>query len=139
MFTATASRTYALPAQKLWELWTDPEHLAAWHRPSLEFGPTVASTDVREGGAYRIEMFDPSGEVHAAYGVYVEVDEPTKLAFTWSWEGTEGESLVEVTFTENDGATEVAINHTKLDSAESAEEHTHGWVGCLGVLDELYA
>ncbi|MEE2524094.1 SRPBCC domain-containing protein [Pseudarthrobacter sp. J75] len=138
MFTATVDRTFALGIDKMWELWTSPEHLGAWHRPSMAFGPTLAAADVRPGGSYRLEMINPAGEVHATSGIYVDVEEPTRLAFTWKWEGADNETLVEVLLSEVDGGTNVSIIHTKLVDQADADLHLEGWTGCLNTLAELY-
>lgn len=132
MFTANIDRTYDVDIATMWSLWTDPRHAGTWFRPSLdEFGPTVATIDLQVGGIYRIEMIRNTGEVHASTGQIVEIDEPGRLAFTWRWDGTEHESLVEVTFAEDDAKTTVAIRHTRLASQEDADRHAEGWIGCL--------
>ncbi|MCD2440978.1 SRPBCC domain-containing protein [Agromyces sp. SYSU K20354] len=132
MFTANIDRTYDIDIATMWSLWTNPLHAANWFRPSLEqFGPTVATIDLQVGGIYRIEMIRTTGEVHTTTGTIVELDEPQRLAFTWRWDGTDQESLVEVTFTEVDAKTTVAIRHTRLTSQEDADRHAEGWIGCL--------
>lgn len=138
MFTAFVNRSFAIDVETMWNLWTDPAHLGAWHRPSTAFGPTLATADVRPGGAYRLEMIDPQGAVHSASGVYVEVDRPHRLVFTWKWSHSDNESVVEVTFTEDDGKTAVEITHTKLVDQADADLHAEGWTGCLQTLAALY-
>ncbi|MDQ4212898.1 SRPBCC domain-containing protein [Microbacterium capsulatum] len=138
MFTANVDRTFALDIETMWELWTSAEHLSAWHRPSLEFGPTLATVDARVGGRYRLEMLDPAGEVHAVGGIYVEVDRPNRLLFTWQWDGSDNESLVEVSFTAVDDGTAVSIVHTKLVDQADADLHAEGWIGCLQSIAVLY-
>lgn len=138
MFTANVARTFPLDIETMWELWTTAEHLSAWHRPSLEFGPTVASVDARVGGAYRLEMLDPNGDLHAVGGTYVEVDRPNRLLFTWLWDGSDNDTLVEVTFTSVGDGTAVSIVHTKLVDQADADRHAEGWIGCLQSIAVLY-
>jgi uncharacterized protein YndB with AHSA1/START domain len=138
LFQARVERTFAIGIDTMWTLWTDPQHLGAWHRPSTEFGPTVATADVRPGGSYRLEMLAPTGEVHATSGIYVDVDRPHHLSFTWKWDGTDHDSLVDITSTEDDGKTTVAITHTRLVDQADADRHAEGWIGCLHTLAELY-
>jgi uncharacterized protein YndB with AHSA1/START domain len=135
VFTARIDRTYDLDVHMMWSLWTDPDHLSRWSRPSLEeFGPTVATLELRPGGDLRIEMVLRDGGVHAVTGRIVTTDEPSRLSFTWRWEGTEHESLVDVTFSERDGKTTVAIVHTRLATQDDADRHSQGWAGCLDSL-----
>lgn len=136
MFVANVERSFAIDRPTMWRMWTEPDHLANWFRPSAEgFGPSVAKVDLRPGGAYRIEMVALDGDVHAVSGQFVDVDEPSHLSFTWTWDGQSHESLVDVRFVDDaDGRTSVAVTHTRLQSEEDAEAHREGWVGCLEVL-----
>jgi uncharacterized protein YndB with AHSA1/START domain len=135
VFVANVERTFAIDRPTMWRLWTDPDHLAQWFRPSLEdYGPTVAKVDLRAGGEYRIEMVQQDGHVHATSGQFVEVDEPNRLSFTWLWDGGASESLVDIAFTEEGGGTSVVITHTRLSSPEDVERHSQGWIGCLNSL-----
>lgn len=138
-FQVDVERVFAIDRATMWSLWTDQEHAARWMRPSIDdYGPTVASVDARPNGHYRFEMMSNDGSVHAVSGQYVEVEEPRRLVFTWVWDGTEEESLVEVLLSETDEGTKVQINHTKLESQQSADRHEQGWIGCLNSIAQLY-
>ena len=139
MATARIDRTFDIDISTMWKLWTSPEHLARWFRPSLtDFGPSVASLDLQPGGAYRIEMLSSDGEAHAVVGRVVAVEEPSRIALTWRWDGTDQESLVDVTFADHQGRTAVVIDHTRLFDEADAARHTEGWVGCLSSLAACY-
>lgn len=138
-FHAEIERVFTIDRATMWTLWTDQEHAARWMRPSItEFEPTIATIDPRPSGTYRFEMIAKDGSVRAVSGLFVEVDEPQRLVFTWSWDGSGEESLVEVMLSEVRDGTKVSISHTKLDSQESADQHEHGWVGCLASITHLY-
>ncbi len=130
--SATASRTYPVDADTMWALWTDPEHLSRWFRPSTEeFGPTTASVDLRESGAVRFEMIRRDGGLHAVSGHIVGFERPHRLSYTWRWDGGDNESLVDIEFIPVDGGTTVAITHTSLVDEVDAERHAAGWTGML--------
>jgi len=132
---ATASRTYPVDLKTMWSLWTDPEHLGRWFRPSAdEFGSTVASIDLREGGAVRFEMIHTTGEVRAVSGHIVGLEPPHRLSYTWKWDGEQNESVVELEFVETDEGTHVAITHTQLVDQSDVERHAAGWNGMLTTL-----
>lgn len=138
-FDVEVERVFSIDRATMWNLWTDEEHAARWMRPSItEFQPTIATIDARPGGHYRFEMITKDGAVVAVAGVFVELDPPERLSFTWSWEGSEEESFVEVTLIEVPDGTKVHVLHSKLVSQESADEHQHGWVGCLDSIAVLY-
>ncbi len=132
MVSARIDRTFDVDIATMWSLWTDPQHLSRWFRPSLDdFGPTVASMDLRAGGAYRMEMVASDGSVHAVGGTVVEVQEPVRLVLTWQWEGADHESLVEVTLTDHGDKTTVLIDHSRNADQAMADNHARGWAGCL--------
>jgi len=132
MATATASRTYPVDLATMWSLWTDPTHLGRWFRPSVdEFGPTLASIDLREGGEVRFEMVRTTGELHAVSGRIVGLEPPHRLSYTWRWDGEENESVVELAFTQTGAGTSVVITHTRLVNEADAERHAAGWDGML--------
>jgi uncharacterized protein YndB with AHSA1/START domain len=84
--------------------------------------------DPRPGGAYRIEMTKED----IASGKYVEVQAPSRVVFTWGWEGPEsvtkpGSSTVEITLRPEGSGTLVKLVHRDLPTPESAESHSHGW------------
>ncbi len=76
--------------------------------------------------------------MHTVHGEFMEVSPPERLAYTWSWdEGPEAamagseRSLVVVEFVEDGDGTEVVLTHTGFTSAESRDNHEHGWRGCI--------
>ncbi len=86
------------------------------------------SMDPRPGGAFRFEMTSED----VAVGKYLEVQPPTKLVFTWGWEGDDavtkpGSTTVEITLRPDGDGTLVRLVHSGLPTPESAESHGHGW------------
>ena len=134
------SRRIRATPERLFRLWTDPAQLRHWWRmdgPGWAFAG--AEIDLRVGGAYRLSMTGPDGQVHVAVGVYREVARPTRLAFTWDWENPAmrvGDTLVTVDLLDaGDGTTDVAITHARFASAERAASHERGWTQLLRLID----
>jgi len=105
---------------------TDPAQLQRWF-------PVEATTDVRVGGTYRLVM---SKRDYIASGTYVEVTPPTRLVFTFGWEGDDqptpaGSSTVEITLTPVGSDTIVKLTHRGLGSDESRQNHGEGWAKYL--------
>lgn len=65
----------------------------------------------------RIRIEDGERAIHTAFGVYREVVVPSRLAYTWDWEG------------------ETSVGET----AAAAEGHGQGWTACPGLLETLFA
>jgi len=133
------TRTLAVPREKVFRAWTDPEALKRWFFPKDGFETNVPSFDLAVGGRYRIEMKSPEGKVHIVTGAYREVRPPERLVFTWKWENApeEGESLVTVELYDRGGRTDLVLRHDLLATAEAREEHSKGWAGCLDHLEKF--
>jgi uncharacterized protein YndB with AHSA1/START domain len=101
-----------------------------------------AKADPHVGGAYRLAMRTPNGDVQTASGVYVEIKSPERLVFTWAWEkdGKRGhESVVTVDLRAQGSKTELRIHHARLDNKESRDHHLRGWQGCCESLAQHLA
>ena len=125
-------RTYAAPAQALFDAWTSPEVMRRWfHAGGEDWENIRAELDLRVGGRLEVAMRTPEGVEHAATGEYTVIEPPERLAFTWTWTRDEGtpaaDTMVELEFTERDGATTVVLTHSGLVSEESARNHSEGW------------
>ncbi len=138
-------RLLKAPRVRVFRAWTDAELMARWFSPRPEVALSSAEVDARPGGRLRIVLRMPSGETHAVHGVYREVKEPERLAFTWVWEGKapcEGEepcdlreTLVTVEFHEAGTGTELLLTHELYQDREDPAKHSGAWEGCLANLE----
>lgn len=74
------SRTVSAPREKVWKVWTDPEHIKHWWGPN-GFTNTIHEMDVRPGGVWRFMMHGPDGKDWPNKIVYEEVREPEFLSY----------------------------------------------------------
>ena len=99
---------------------TDPEKYTRWKGEQAELDP-------RPGGLYRVRM----GPDAVALGEYVEVEPPTRVVFTWGWEGSgdvpPGSTTVEITLREDGDGTLLRLRHTGFPSDADADLHREGW------------
>lgn len=122
----------ALPP-RVFEAMTDPEQVAKWWGPEGFTCPEV-TLDPRVGGAYRIAMQPPDGELFHLVGEYVEVEPPSRLAYTFRWEPPDPddrENVARIALRERDGATEVALRHGPFATEARRELHKAGWTDSL--------
>jgi len=119
-----AERVFDAPRDLVWKAWTEPERLKQWWGPK-GFTSPVAKTDLRVGGRYLWGMRSPDGQDFFSTGIFREIVEPERLAFTDSFADAEGnvvpashygmpgdwpaENVMTVTFEERDGRTAVAV------------------------------
>jgi uncharacterized protein YndB with AHSA1/START domain len=129
-------RTYEAPAAAVFDAWTSEEVLRRWFHAAFDWETSVAEVDLRVGGAVRVVMHNPhKDEDHGGGGHYTVVDPPRRLAFTWSWDRDDIESLIEVEFEEAGGATTVRFTHSGLPDEETARDHEEGWNRCFDNLE----
>jgi uncharacterized protein YndB with AHSA1/START domain len=77
-------RSFDAPVELIWQMWTVPEHFAAWYGPNGATIP-VANMDVRVGGRrlVRMDVQTPGGAMQMWFtGQYLEVVEHKRLVFT---------------------------------------------------------
>lgn len=131
------TRTLDAPRTLVFRAWTDPAQLVRWWGPE-GFTTPECKMDVREGGAWRTCMRSPDGNDYKVRGVYREIVEPERLAFTWAWEDDSGatghETLVTVTFAERAGKTLLRLSHRIFESKKARDAHQQGWVSVLNCL-----
>ena len=121
---------------RVFEAMTDPEQVANWWGPEGFTCPEV-TLDLRVGGAYRIAMQPPDGELFHLTGKYVEVEPPSRLAYTFRWEPPDPddrENVARIALRERDGATEVAVTHGPFATEARCELHKAGWTATLARL-----
>jgi uncharacterized protein YndB with AHSA1/START domain len=111
----------AASPETVFDFFVDPNRMMQWMGRSVELDP-------RPGGAFRCDVNDEA----VASGEFVEVDRPSRVVFTWGWEGEDsvvkpGTSRVEVMLEPDGEGTRLRLLHHDLPSAESAERHGHGW------------
>jgi uncharacterized protein YndB with AHSA1/START domain len=129
-------RTIVASPQRVFEAWTDPEHLRRWWGPRSVTCPS-AEIDLRVGGRYRIENRFTDGHSLWIVGQFEVIAPPDKLVFSWHLEpGSGAAERVTVRFEPRDGATEVIIVHEQIASPESRETHAMGWQECLEGLEQ---
>lgn len=86
------TRTFQAPLELIWQMWTDPEHFAAWYGPGGATIP-ISTMDVRVGGkrVLCMEVTTPDGAMQMWFtGEYLEVIETQLLVYTDSMADAEG-------------------------------------------------
>ena len=130
----TLTRTLDTPVARVWQYWTDVDHLTRWFGPR-GFEILEASFDLRVGGKWRTRMRSSRGDMHTTHGVYIEVTDRSRLVMTQCWEGSTDRSEITVTLTEKGDGTEVVFEHRRLESAEARDSHAEGWSEALDRLE----
>lgn len=130
--TLTIERTYRAPAAAVFDAWTSEEVMRRWFHGERAWETPTAEVDLRLGGKVRVVMRDPVEQAeYGGGGHYTEIDPPRRLAFTWTWDYDDRETLIELDFEEVEGATRVRLTHSSLRDQEAVISHEGGWSNCL--------
>lgn len=122
----------AAPPAAVFRFFTEPAEIVRWIGREATLDPTP-------GGIFRLVM---NAEAVAS-GRYVEVTPPSRVVFTWGWEGEgsiprPGESTVEVNLIPDGEGTLVRLIHRGLSPAER-DRHGQGWDHFLPFLPQAAA
>lgn len=74
------SRLCKAPIRLLWELWSNPEHLAKWWGPN-GFTNTIHEMNFQEGGEWRMTMHGPDGTNYPNRSIFREILPFQKIVF----------------------------------------------------------
>ena len=125
-------RRIAATPDEVFTYLTDPEKYTRWKGERAELDP-------RPGGLYRVRM----GPDAVALGEYVEVEPPSRVVFTWGWEGSgdvpPGSTTVEITLRRDGDGTLLRLRHTGFASDADADLHREGWKMYVGRLAAVAA
>ena len=137
------TRVFDAPRSMVFKAWTERDHLAQWFGPR-GFTMTMCQMDLRPGGTYRFGMRSTEGSDHWLKGVYREIVEPEKLAFTYAWTDSEGnptrpETLLVLTFDDDQGKTRFTLHQSVFESVTACDMHRQGWTSSLDRLAEVIA
>lgn len=79
----TVEATVNAPVDKVWNVWTAPEHITKWCQASPDWHAPYADNDVRTGGKFKTTMAAKDGSFSFDFeGVYDEIEPLRLIAYT---------------------------------------------------------
>lgn len=136
------TRLFDAPRKLVWKAWTDPEHFKLWWGPK-DFTCPFCEMDLRVGGKYLNCMRSPESQDYWTTGVYKEIVPFERIVYTDSFADAEGnvvpathygmdpdfplETLVTVTFEDDNGKTRMTLKHAGMPAGETSEQAGAGW------------
>ena len=84
------SHVFHAPREKVWQAWTEREHLLKWFGPK---GSTIqhGTLDLRVGGVFHYCMSHPNGMEMWGRWVFQTIDRPDRIEFISSFSNADGE------------------------------------------------
>jgi uncharacterized protein YndB with AHSA1/START domain len=114
------TREFDAPRELVFKAMTDPEAIPKWWGPR-RFVTIVDQMDLRPGGAWRFINRDADGTEYGFHGVYREILAPSRLVYTFEFEGFPGHASLEtITLEEHDGKT-TSVDTIVFDSKEDRD------------------
>ncbi|HEY0272974.1 MAG TPA: SRPBCC domain-containing protein, partial [Chitinophaga sp.] len=81
----TVAGTVHAPADKVWDYWTSPAHIAQWNSPSPEWYTSRAVNDLQPGGTFSYRMEARDGSLCFDFeGTFNIVEKNKRVAYTIS-------------------------------------------------------
>lgn len=107
------SRKLNAPIDLVWEVWTQPEHIANWWGPD-GFTNTIHQMDVVVGGVWDLVMHGPDGTNYKNRNVFKEIVFHKKLVY----EHVTGPKFVATVEFQEQGEETIITWHMLFESAE---------------------
>lgn len=140
MLVVEIERTFNAPLDTVFRAFTEPKAVGKWG-VGRTYENISIDIDLRVGGViYQRVLAKDDGVIWTFFGVYKEVEEQKKLAYTFDWKTDWREepspNIVEIEFFDRGASTDIKISHSDipLPGAESTKMH---WAEFLDLLSEF--
>jgi uncharacterized protein YndB with AHSA1/START domain len=120
--TITVETTVKAPIEKVWELWTEPNHITNWCNASDDWHAPYAENDLRVGGKFKTTMAAKDGSMSFDFGgVYTAIKEHQLIEYT-----IDDGRKVKITFS-NQGKETKIVETFEPESMNPPEMQKGGW------------
>lgn len=114
------------PIEKIWEAWTDPEHITKWCFASNDWHAPTSENDLRVGGKFKTRMESKDGKEGFDFeGTYTRVDEYKRVEYA-----LDDGRLVKVEFTKQEDGCKI-VESFEPENENSIEVQRNGWQAIL--------
>lgn len=122
----TVQSTINASIEKIWELWTAPEHVMKWNNASEDWHTPFAENDLKVGGKFKYTMASTDGTMRFDFeGIYTNVVNPSLIEY----EMADGRK-VKIVF-EKDAEGIKVIESFDPETVNPEEMQKNGWQAIL--------
>jgi len=122
----TVENIIKLPIEKVWKLWTDPEHITKWNNASDDWHTPNAANDIRAGGKFLFRMEAKDGSFGFDFeGTYTSIEQNKLIEYSMP----DGRK-VQITFASEGNETKV-VETFDAETENSPELQQQGWQNIL--------
>lgn len=112
--------------EKVWDLYTNPEHILKWNNASDDWHTPGAENDLRNGGRFLFRMEARDGSSGFDFtGIYTDVKPLKQIAYT-----LDDDRNVEVSFVSDGNMTNIRISF-EAEQTNPVEMQKEGWQSIL--------
>ncbi len=122
----TLEATINAPVEKVWQYWTEPQHITQWNQADPSWHCPKAENDVRPGGTFSSTMAAKDGSFSFDFGGTHNLVEEHKLIASTLGDGR----TMEVRFTPEGNTTKV-IETFEMEDQNPEEMQRGGWQAIL--------
>lgn len=129
-------QVFPATVKKVFHCFTKGKIAQKWMAPG-EMNCVEMEMDAVPGGKFRLTMENPNAENpkkerYTATGVYTQVLENERLAYTWQWQDAESPiTQIDIEFQEVEEGCLVIFRHEGFLRRSAAESHADGWGGVV--------
>lgn len=119
--------------ERVFRALTDASEITAWWCLPGRYSVDEAEIDLTVGGVYRFSGTNSNSERFLLTGVFLVVDPPSRLEYTWvpDWNEDACGSVVAFQLETVGEYTRLLLTHSGFLSAAAREEHRQGWPAVL--------
>jgi uncharacterized protein YndB with AHSA1/START domain len=122
----TVENTIDAPVEKVWELWTKPEHITKWNNASDDWHSPRAENDLRVGGSFSARMEAKDGSMGFDFGgIYDAVRKNEYIEYTLG----DGRKVT-ISFSPVGNSTKL-VESFEAENTHSVEMQQFGWQAIL--------
>ncbi|KKJ76885.1 hypothetical protein WH95_10685 [Kiloniella litopenaei] len=142
--TLEITRRFAAPRETVFKALTRPEIFKTWWGPK-GCDCRACEIDLRVGGQWKTTLENTDGDCSSNQvgGVYTEIEDPSKLVFTWAWIDENGirghETEVTILLHDEGKKTLMEFSQKIFADAEQWDQHRKGWKSSWDCLEEVLA
>jgi uncharacterized protein YndB with AHSA1/START domain len=139
--TLSLTRELYVPRELVFDVWTQPEHLAQWFSPGPDFERT-ARVDLCVGGSYQLTWRGTDEVGYQQSGVYEALAVPQQLDFSVRIEAGDevlATTQVQLRLTDLGGGTRIELVEHGLVNANQCTVSERRWLLCLDQLEAYFS
>lgn len=122
----TIESTINAPIAKVWQYWTEPDHIQKWCAASDDWHVPAATNDLREGGVFSTTMAARDGSMRFEFaGIYDKIVAHREIAYTM------GDGRKVTIYFEPAGEGVRVVEHFDPEAENPLEMQRAGWQAIL--------